>query len=123
MFVLGLRHLGTARTGAYFSTAPFLGAILAVAVFGEPISLGLITAGLLMGFGVYLHLAENHDHRHSHEALDHDIPMTSITVINTPPRGIPTANRTRIGINMRPWPTGIRISRTCIIGTFTKRKK
>lgn len=72
MFVLGLRHLGTARTGAYFSTAPFLGALLAVAIFGEPISLRLIAAGLLMAFGVYLHLAENHDHRHSHEALDHE---------------------------------------------------
>jgi drug/metabolite transporter (DMT)-like permease len=72
MFVLGLRHLGAARTGAYFSTAPFLGALLAVAAFAEPISLRLIAAGLLMGFGVYLHLAENHDHQHSHEALDHE---------------------------------------------------
>lgn len=26
LFVLGLRHLGTARTGAYFSVAPFVGA-------------------------------------------------------------------------------------------------
>jgi len=34
LFVLGLRHLGTARTGAYFSTAPFIGAALALPLFG-----------------------------------------------------------------------------------------
>src|SRR6516165_11538498 len=34
-FVLGLRHLGAARTGAYFSTAPFIGAALALPLFGE----------------------------------------------------------------------------------------
>jgi drug/metabolite transporter (DMT)-like permease len=36
LFVLGLRHLGAARTGAYFSTAPFIGAALALPLFGEP---------------------------------------------------------------------------------------
>jgi drug/metabolite transporter (DMT)-like permease len=35
LFVLGLRHLGAARTGAYFSTAPFIGAALALPLFGE----------------------------------------------------------------------------------------
>ena len=30
LFVFELRHLGTARTGAYFSTAPFVGAVAAV---------------------------------------------------------------------------------------------
>ena len=58
LFVLGLRHLGTARTGAYFSTAPFIGAALALPLFGEPPTLPLIGAALLMGIGVYLHLAE-----------------------------------------------------------------
>ena len=41
LFVLGLRHLGTARTGAYFSLAPFVGAVLAVAMLGEPLSVQL----------------------------------------------------------------------------------
>ncbi len=36
LFVLALRHLGTARTAAYFSCAPFLGAALAVFMLGEP---------------------------------------------------------------------------------------
>src|SRR5919199_3259559 len=35
LFVLALRHLGTARTGAYFSSAPFVGAALSLAVFRE----------------------------------------------------------------------------------------
>jgi drug/metabolite transporter (DMT)-like permease len=72
LFVLGLRHLGAARTGAYFSTAPFIGAALALPLFGEPVTLPLIGAALLMGIGVYLHLAETHEHEHLHEPLEHE---------------------------------------------------
>ena len=72
LFVLGLRHLGAARTGAYFSTAPFIGAALALPLFGEPLTLALIGAAMLMGIGVYLHLAETHDHEHQHELLEHE---------------------------------------------------
>ena len=71
LFVLGLRHLGAARTGAYFSTAPFIGALLAVLLLGEPLTLQLAAAGLLMAAGVYIHLTETHEHEHSHEALEH----------------------------------------------------
>jgi drug/metabolite transporter (DMT)-like permease len=72
LFVLGLRHLGTARTGAYFSLAPFVGALLAVAMLGEPLSLQLLVAGGLMGVGLWLHLAERHEHEHLHEAMEHE---------------------------------------------------
>lgn len=72
LFVLALRHLGSARTGAYFSTAPFIGAILAVAMFDEPVSLRLGIAAVLMGIGLWLHLAERHEHEHAHEALEHE---------------------------------------------------
>jgi drug/metabolite transporter (DMT)-like permease len=72
LFVLGLRHLGAARTGAYFSTAPFIGAALALPLFGEPLTPPLIGAALLMGIGVYLHLAETHEHEHLHEPLEHE---------------------------------------------------
>jgi len=72
LFVLGLRHLGAARTGAYFSTAPFIGAALALPLFGEMPTLTLIGAALLMGIGVYLHLAEAHDHEHLHEPFEHE---------------------------------------------------
>jgi drug/metabolite transporter (DMT)-like permease len=71
-FVLGLRHLGTARTGAYFSLAPFVGAVLAVLMLGEPLSVQLIIAGVLMGLGLWLHLSERHEHEHGHEPLEHE---------------------------------------------------
>lgn len=72
LFVVGLRHLGTARTGAYFSVAPFFGAIVAIPFLGEPVSAQLLIAGALMGFGVWLHLTEQHRHVHTHEALEHE---------------------------------------------------
>lgn len=71
LFVVGLRHLGTARTGAYFSVAPFLGAVLALAM-GEPLTLRLLAAGALMAVGIWLHLTERHEHEHTHEILEHD---------------------------------------------------
>jgi drug/metabolite transporter (DMT)-like permease len=71
LFVIGLRGLGTARTGAYFSIAPFFGALVAIGWLGEPVTVQLIAAGALMAVGVALHLMERHEHRHGHEALDH----------------------------------------------------
>ena len=56
LFVMALRGLGSARTGAYFSTAPFIGAAIAVVVLGEPPSVPLGICALLMGTGVWLHL-------------------------------------------------------------------
>ncbi len=72
LFLLGLRHLGAARTGAYFSLAPFIGALLAVLVLGESVTWPLLIAGLLMGLGLYLHLAERHAHEHTHEMMEHE---------------------------------------------------
>jgi drug/metabolite transporter (DMT)-like permease len=72
LFVLGLRYLGTARTGAYFSLAPFAGALLAVIMLGEPLSAPLLVAGALMGFGLWLHLTERHEHEHLHEPMEHE---------------------------------------------------
>lgn len=71
LYVLGLRHLGAARTAAYFSTAPFIGSALAVGMLSEPLTARLIAAGLLMAAGVYLHLSERHHHAHRHEPLEH----------------------------------------------------
>ncbi len=70
LFVIGLRHLGTARTGAYFSIAPFFGALLAV-LMGEPVTIPLLLAGALMALGTWLHLTERHVHRHEHEEMVH----------------------------------------------------
>jgi len=71
LFVLALRGLGTARTGAYFSTAPFIGAAVALLVFSEARSLAFWIAAALMGLGVWLHLTEHHAHEHEHEVLEH----------------------------------------------------
>ena len=72
LFVLALRHLGTARTGAYFSTAPFVGALIAVPLLSEGISVALVAGGALMAAGVWLHLTEHHAHRHTHKVLAHE---------------------------------------------------
>ncbi|UJX44071.1 DMT family transporter [Xanthobacter sp. YC-JY1] len=72
LFVLALRHLGTARTGAYFSLAPFVGAELAIVLLGEAITSQLVIAGLFMALGLWLHLSEQHEHEHAHEALEHE---------------------------------------------------
>ena len=72
LFVIALRHLGTARTGAYFSTAPFVGALLSVVALHEPVTRGLAVGALLMGVGVWLHLTERHEHEHVHEAMEHE---------------------------------------------------
>lgn len=72
LFVISLRHLGTARTGAYFSIAPFFGAVLSVAIMGEPITVPLLAAGGLMALGIWLHLTERHMHEHMHEVMEHE---------------------------------------------------
>ncbi len=72
LFVLALRHLGTARTGAYFALAPFVGALISVLFLHEPMTAGLVIAGLLMAIGVWLHLTEHHEHEHHHEPMEHD---------------------------------------------------
>lgn len=72
MFVLALRHLGTARTGAYFSAAPFVGAALSLLMLGEQPALTFWLAATLMAAGIWLHLTESHEHEHEHEVLDHN---------------------------------------------------
>lgn len=71
-FILGLRYIGTARTGAYFSLAPFVGAGIAIIFLHEPLTLQLIIASIFMGVGIWLHLTEYHSHAHQHEALEHE---------------------------------------------------
>ena len=76
LFVVALRHLGTARTGAYFSTAPFIGAAASFALLGEAPDTSFWVAAGLMAVGVALHLTERHRHTHRHEALTHAHPHT-----------------------------------------------
>jgi drug/metabolite transporter (DMT)-like permease len=71
LYILALRGLGTARTGAYFATAPFIGTAIAVAVYGESVTAGMYVAALLMIIGVWLHVTERHGHEHEHRPLLH----------------------------------------------------
>ena len=120
LFVLALRHLGAARTGAYFSTAPFIGAVLAVGLLGEPVTPQLVGAAALMAIGLYLHLAEVHAHEHAHEALEHEhrhVHDEHHRHRHDPgdPAGEPHSHRHR----HQPLCTRTRIIPTCTIGTGT----
>ena len=72
LFVVALRTLGSARTGAYFSVAPLVGVSIALVLWPEPPPWTFWTAAALMTFGVWLHLRERHGHEHAHEALQHE---------------------------------------------------
>lgn len=74
LFVLALRGLGSARTGAYFSTAPFLGAVISIVMLGESVSFWFMIAAALMAVGVWIHLTESHGHIHQHDPLKHGHP-------------------------------------------------
>jgi hypothetical protein len=71
LFIYALRYLGAARTGAHFSTAPFIGAAIAVPLLGEPLTAGLLAATALMAIATWLVLSESHGHLHEHRRLAH----------------------------------------------------
>lgn len=71
LFVVALRNLGTARTGAYFSVAPLFGVALSLALWPGMPSLAFWCAVALMAIGVWLHLRERHEHTHTHDPLAH----------------------------------------------------
>ena len=120
LFVLALRYLGTARTGAYFSLAPFVGAIVAITVLHEPVTLQLILAGILMGFGLWMHLAERHEHEHQHEALEHE--HSHVDDVHHQHRHDETMSEPHSHLHRHePLRHGIRIIQISIIGTATDR--
>jgi drug/metabolite transporter (DMT)-like permease len=71
LFVVALRELGAARTGAYFSIAPFAGVALAMAALGETPGTLFWIALPLVAAGVWLHVTEHHSHQHVHEPTQH----------------------------------------------------
>jgi drug/metabolite transporter (DMT)-like permease len=72
LFVRALRSLGAARTGAYFSSAPFVGAMASFVALGEPLTVRLAAGAVLMGVGVWLHVSERHEHEHVHDRVQHE---------------------------------------------------
>lgn len=74
LFVVALRGLGTARTGAYFSVAPLFGVLVSLMLWPAwPARMFWAAAGL-MGIGVWLHIRERHEHAHTHQPLNHAHP-------------------------------------------------
>ncbi|MEF9387074.1 DMT family transporter [Ralstonia solanacearum species complex bacterium KE056] len=71
LFVIALRHLGTARTGAYFSVAPLFGVVIALLIWPEMPGALFWLAAALMALGLWLHLRERHEHEHAHEPMEH----------------------------------------------------
>jgi drug/metabolite transporter (DMT)-like permease len=71
LFIVAMRHVGTARAGAYYSIAPFFGGILAFGL-GDRITWPFVAAAALMAVGVWLHLTERHEHTHTHTPMTHD---------------------------------------------------
>jgi drug/metabolite transporter (DMT)-like permease len=72
LFIVALRDLGTARTAAYFSVAPFFGAALALLLVHEMPGAAFWAAAALMALGVWLHISERHGHAHAHEPMAHE---------------------------------------------------
>lgn len=70
--ILAMREMGAAREAAYFATAPFVGALMAMALFVTAPSGAQAAAALLMVAGITLLLAQRHIHEHAHPALEHD---------------------------------------------------
>jgi drug/metabolite transporter (DMT)-like permease len=58
LFVLALRHIGAARTGASFSIAPFVATAASLIVFRERPSMAFTVAAVLMAIGVWLLVTE-----------------------------------------------------------------
>lgn len=56
LFVLALRYIDASRTGAFFSLAPFVGALLSVILLGESVTYQLVVAGGLIALGMLVML-------------------------------------------------------------------
>ncbi len=70
-FIRALRGWGSARTGAFFSLAPFIGAMGSIVILRENISGNLMPAFMLMAAGAWLIASEKHIHAHYHGGVLH----------------------------------------------------
>jgi len=71
LWVRGAHHLGAARGQLIFSTAPFVGALVAWSVLGEAVEPNQVIALVLALVGVSLVLRSGHEHEHSHASMEH----------------------------------------------------
>ncbi len=71
LFILALRGLGAARTGALFGIAPFVGTALSLLLLRDTPQALFWMALPVMLLGAWLMLTEDHRHQHIHESLEH----------------------------------------------------
>jgi len=124
LFVLGLRHLGAARIGAYFSTAPFIGAALALPLFGETPTFTLTGAALLMALASICTSPRRTTTSICMNRSSMNIATCMTSITNT------SAHRTRrpvsliaTGTGTRGSCTSIRTIPTCITATSTSTRE
>jgi drug/metabolite transporter (DMT)-like permease len=72
LWVKGARELGAARGQVIFATAPFVGAGVAWAGFGEHLNSRQVVAVVLAAAGVLVSLRSSHQHRHRHVPTHHE---------------------------------------------------
>jgi len=75
--VRGARQLGAARGQLIFSTAPFIGAVMAWTVLGDPVGGLQVVAMLLAAVGIAVSVRPVHVHEHRHDLLVHSHPHVS----------------------------------------------
>lgn len=100
LWVQGARDLGAARAQVLFSTAPFIGALLAWTVLGEPLTVRQLGATVVAALGVmvasrsahrhaHVHVGRVHTHEHRHDsghhAHDHPGPVVPAEVRHVHP--------------------------------------
>jgi drug/metabolite transporter (DMT)-like permease len=72
LHLLAVRAVGAARQAAYFASAPFIGAVVAVPLLGDRLTVRDAAAGALMALGVSTILRTRHGHAHVHDAEAHE---------------------------------------------------
>ena len=83
-YIMAQKHLGAAKTSAYYSLAPFLGVAFSMALLGERPSLPFYAALAIMAASTWLMVKDSislqhtheHEHRHSHEHRHGDLIHT-----------------------------------------------
>jgi drug/metabolite transporter (DMT)-like permease len=71
-FISAMRHLGAARTSAYFGTAPFVGVLLSIVFLKEIPNVSFMCAVPIMIAGAAFLLIEKHEHTHTHQEFEHE---------------------------------------------------
>lgn len=72
LYISAAQQLGATRSQLIFSSAPFWGVLLAVVLFGEPVTLQLGLATGLLAASILVLFREQHSHQHGHSVQIHE---------------------------------------------------